>query len=437
MDGRGTDINEWMRETVAPLLIALGMVDLYFDHPSLGMTASAQEPQAPAFVGSDAAIQSEADVIAANLKGCTVQVILPSNVLWYELDYTGKYYTQILVREYDTVPQDKGYDRYVETFRHWTGSGWTLYGLDGNIIGEGVHRYGRVPIVRAFDRRHVRIPHAGDPRFLGIVEKCREYFNVESEMIYAMDMQCFAMLQAPPVEFNEAGDAIPVGVGMVLYMVADPNNGAPVGYSYIAPPVEPLRAVMDRLDNIAADIDMEAGLNRPSSAAQKGGRTYPASGISKAFDQEEGNTILAGIAMALEACEYLAAEFAATVLMDGVPAPDVLSAVQVVYTKQFNLLRYDEMSVMSAEFVNFRDACGLIPTVEKHILKWMTGYMIRDADPAERAVMNKEIDAYVDEKVRDRKEASAIPTQPRAIGNGNGAIAPPLVPTVPADQNPN
>jgi hypothetical protein len=430
VDGRGTDINKWMRESVAPLLIALGMLDIYCDHPAYQPGDLIPDPTGDAAdVAADPAplIVSEADVIANNLHRCHAQFILPQNVLWYRLDYTGRHYIEVLIREYAVKPGAKGEpDKLVAVFRYWTKYGWTLYDGDGRVLGEGVHSFGRVPIERVFDRRHPRLEHAGDARFFGVVEKSREYFNEESELIYAMDLQCFAFLEAPPIEFNEAGDAIPIGPGMVLYRVPPPGQQGPSeGYGYVAPPTAPLEFLMQRLESLDAAMDAEAGLSRPASARAVGGKTYPASGIAKAFDQEEGNQIMAGVAMSLQECEEVAAGLAAGVVLDQVPTDAELAALKIVYTTEFNLLRYDEMSIMSEAYIAFRDQAGKVPPVEKRVLRWMADYMIRGIDDTERQAIGKAIDDYVD-RVYNAPSVDAVAAPVPVASNGKPAVPLPI-----------
>src|SRR5690606_28074228 len=71
VDGCGTTIDQWMAESVAPLLLALGQLDLCFDHP-------------PAPDGE--AIETRADLLRLGLDTCVASYILPENMLWWRLD---------------------------------------------------------------------------------------------------------------------------------------------------------------------------------------------------------------------------------------------------------------------------------------------------------------------------------------------------------------
>jgi hypothetical protein len=392
VDGRQTSMDEWMRETVGPLLCALGMLDILCDHPSI----ADDYPTLP----------GKGDVAADDPSGrCHAQYILPQDVLWYRLDYTRRYYIEVLIREWVEDYAAEGPARWVETIRHWTREGWTLYRPDGTIVDEGTYPYRRVPIVRCFDGHHPRIEHAGDPRFFGIVEKSREYYNEESELIYAMDLQCFAFLQCPPTAFNDAGDAIPMGPGMAIMM--QEHNDTLWGYQYVVPPMSPLEFMLKRLDHLESQMDAEAGLQRPMTAVGSQGGTREASGISKSFDQDEASNILAGMALSMQAAEYATVEMAATVLLDRPPTRAELQTIEVVYPTKFNLLTYQQMSVMVEAYVYARENSGYIPTGEEYILQWMMDYMVRGIDPESRDKVVEEIAKFVQDKVKSVADGKA------------------------------
>ncbi len=95
VDGRGTPIDDWMRETVAPLLLVLGCLDVCLDHP-----------KAP----PGEKIATRADELRLGLDRCVASYILPQNMVWWRLDSAGRY-LECLVREYidpsDRVDYDK------------------------------------------------------------------------------------------------------------------------------------------------------------------------------------------------------------------------------------------------------------------------------------------------------------------------------------------
>ena len=90
VDGRGTPIDDWMRETVAPLLLVLGCLDICLDHP-----------KAPPGVK----LVTRADELAAGIDRCVASYILPVNMVWWRTDAAGRY-IECLVREYQD-PADR------------------------------------------------------------------------------------------------------------------------------------------------------------------------------------------------------------------------------------------------------------------------------------------------------------------------------------------
>ena len=151
VDGCGTSIDQWMAETVAPLLLTLGQLDLCFDHPV------APEGEV---------IETRADVERLGLDRCVASYILPENMLWWRLDATGHRYAECLVREYAEAEEG------VEVrYRHWSTTESTLFADDGTVLGVTPHSFGLVPVVRVFDRRKPRCRNIGQPRYEGVAER--------------------------------------------------------------------------------------------------------------------------------------------------------------------------------------------------------------------------------------------------------------------------
>jgi hypothetical protein len=62
VDGCGTPIDQWMSETIAPLLLVLGQLDLFMDHPQASETDS---------------IETQADIRRLGLDRCVASYIQP------------------------------------------------------------------------------------------------------------------------------------------------------------------------------------------------------------------------------------------------------------------------------------------------------------------------------------------------------------------------
>ena len=93
-------MDDWMSDTVAPLLVTLGCLDCF-----------CVERPAPAGV----AITSQADVIAHALDRPILGFLLPENMLWWRLDPTGQRYVECLTREFHDGPDGSTHTYY----RHW------------------------------------------------------------------------------------------------------------------------------------------------------------------------------------------------------------------------------------------------------------------------------------------------------------------------------
>ena len=195
VDGSGTTIDHWMSETVAPILLTLGQVDLCMDHP-------------PAPEGE--VVETRADLARLGLDRCVATCILPENMLWWRLDEAGTRYVECLVLEYHET--DDGAERL---YRHWTDEGSTLYDERGETIASYEHGFGRVPIVRVFDARKPRCRNVGQSRYEGIAERQREYYNRDSELILSDTTQAHPLLQGPE-DFVQPDGTIPIGPSWLL-----------------------------------------------------------------------------------------------------------------------------------------------------------------------------------------------------------------------------
>jgi hypothetical protein len=200
VNGKGVTVDQWMQETIAPLLLVLGQLDIVLDHPA---------------VPKDERVNSRADEVRLGLDSVVASYILPENVLWWCLDDKGMY-EEILIRE---VQDDQGV-----LWRYWNKEVWCLYDVTGDMVesefrpyGYGAdgmplapirrmqasatpkadvvpHDYGVVPIVRLFDRRRPRCRNVGLPRYEMIADLQREYYNRDSELILSDTTQAHPLL---------------------------------------------------------------------------------------------------------------------------------------------------------------------------------------------------------------------------------------------------
>ena len=181
-----------MSGTIAPLLLVLGQLDIIIDHP-------------PAPQGE--VVRNRADEVRLGLDACVASYILPENMIWWTLDRLGRY-SECLVREV----QDDGAVRW----RFWNAHSWVLYDQSGKVVAGPVeHPFGRVPIVRVFDRRRPRLRNIGLPRYESIAELQREYYNRDSELILSDTTQAHPLLQGPE-DYVQADSTVPIGPNWLL-----------------------------------------------------------------------------------------------------------------------------------------------------------------------------------------------------------------------------
>lgn len=325
VDGCGTPIDDYMRETIAPLLLVNGIIDLCLDHPP-----------AP----KDEEVATRADELRLGLDKVVASYILPQNMVWWRKDAAGRY-LECLVREYvdpsdrkDTGkngakidpddPSAAGGDwrkNYV-TWRHWTAKDWTLYSYAGDrVIDQREHQFGRVPIVRLIDLKKHRSPNVGKSRYEFIAALQCDYYNRDSEMILSDTLQAHPFLSGPE-DYCKADNTLSVGPGYLLPKKKNPDNGSYEGFDYVSPPKDPAESLRKNLDRIIDLKDRNACLIKPAGAIGTKGSTVSQSGISKEMDAETGGKLLSSIAKSLGRAETFLAEYALLALRNRTPTPE-------------------------------------------------------------------------------------------------------------------
>ena len=345
VDGRGTSIDQWMAETVAPLLLVLGQLDLYMDHP-------------PAPDGEE--IATRADVQRLGLDRCLASYVLPENMLWWKLDPTGHQYLECLVVEHHET--DDGTE---PRYRHWTATESTLYTDRGEVLSVLPNPFGRVPIVRVFDRRKARCRNIGQSRYESVAERQREYYNRDSELILSDTTQAHPLLQGPE-DFVQADGTIPIGPSWLLPKKKNTQGGPATyeGFDVVPFPKDGAESIRKNKADIRDDVDRDSALVRPT------GRDGVAqSGLAKMIDHSDGNNRLAKIATVHAGVEVLAAELARPVLGDGPPAPADVASIEIVYPTEFDLYTADDVAGAAAGFQTLVKQAGALPTTEGLMLE--------------------------------------------------------------------
>lgn len=416
VDGRGTCMDDWMEHVVGRLLLALGQIDLLFDHPA-----------AP----KGRLIISERDAIDAGVKVCVASYILPENMVWWKLDERGRGYAECLVREYvDGMDGLEGIGfgpngaqvNAKARYRHWTATGWDLYDADGKSIDSGLYKFGRVPILRVFDRRKLRCRNVGQSRLESVAERQREYYNRDSELILSDTIQAHPLLQGPE-EYCNGDETVPIGPGFLLPK-KKATNGSSIsyeGFEAIDFPKGAADSLRENKRDIRDDVDRDAKLTKPAGVSGTGKGTVGQSGVSKELDHEGLHSVLSQVAKMFAGTESQAAQMALTVLFDGNPPADAKEKVQIAYPTVFNLYAADELATITTDFQGLLAAAGEAPETETMLICEIVRKALPGRDDQTYKVLDEEIEAAVMSKATTKdQESEAGKLNPKPVVPAEG-----------------
>jgi hypothetical protein len=379
VDGRGTTIDDWMRELIAPQQLYYGNLDLCFDRPRLPEGAKPPENLA-----------QEREL---SLDSVVASYILPENMVWWTKDLAGRY-TQCLVREYIDPSEHEG-DECEEPsdidgdddiaeewrkaniqWRHWTSIDSTLYNHNGKeIVGPPIpHNYGRVPIVRLMNTRKPRTDNVGFSQYQATVELQRDYYNTDSEVKLSNVLQATPLLSGPE-DFCKADNTLSVGPGNILPKKKNPETGHYEGWEYVSPPKDPFNALQATKLDIVDNILRINGLTKPAGTGTgrggEGSGTVGQSGLSKQLDAVTGDKILTDIAMSLAKSERIMVEYVYLVAHCTPPPPAFKKDLKVGYSTQFELQAADEIAAGAVQLQLIMSQCGNAPNAEQAIMSAM------------------------------------------------------------------
>ena len=392
VDGAKTTIDDWMQETIAPLFLSLGQIDLAFDHP--------RPPEGER-------VESKADSDRLKLSRCIASYILPENLTNWEVECTSKYKWAVVREWHDGA----------EHFREWTAEGSTLYDARGAVAGEPTgHKFGRVPIVRCFDVRKPRCDNVGQSRYEVNAELQRAYYNVDSELTLANSLAAHPSLSGP--EGFCSNQTIHVGPGNILPKKRDTSRGGYEGWEYVCPPSEASDKLSRKLQDYRDQNDRAACLTKPAGASGTTGNTVAQSGVSKMLDQNGGNDLLTKISKALQRLEWKAVEMVLTVLGDK-PADEAdLEKVTIEYPTRFDLFTAADFAALVGEFQTLTaGATGDLPETTGHLLRTYIRLMMPGMDDETYEQIDEEIDAYLEGQAKRAEQmAEMAPMQAQAKG---------------------
>jgi hypothetical protein len=407
VDGKGTPIDDWMRDTLAPLLLVLGCVDVCLDHP----VAPPGET-----------IKTRADELRLGLDRCVASVILPQNMVWWRSDAANRY-VECLVREYqnpaDRVdhdksgnainPEDQGqigqsWRRNYVRYRYWTAEESVLFNYDGSeLLSRTPHPYGRVPIVRLVDQPKHRTPFIGKPRYEAIAEYQREYYNRDSELILSDTLQAHPFLSGAE-DFCKADNTISVGPGYILPMKKNPESGAYQGWEFVSPPKDPAESLRKNKSDLIDLKDRRACLVKPAGVAGVASNTVAQSGVSKQLDAQSGNKLLTSIAKSLAKAERFVTEYALLCLTHEPPTPEDRQEIKVIYPSRFELFSASELTDGMTKLQLLLMNAGEAPETEAIGLRSIVRQLFLGLTDEEYEALDAEIDLVLETKAKIKEQ---------------------------------
>lgn len=382
VDGRGTAIDDWMVDTLAPLLLTLGQIDVIMD-----------QPPAPEGVP----VESVADARRAGLDRVIASVVLPENMVWWRLDDAGRHYAECLVLE--RKPGDDGV-----CYRHWTAEESTLYDGRGKALETVPHPYGRPPVVRLFDRRSPRCTHVGVSRYDSIAELQKCIYNRRAEAEMRAVMQSSPLLSGPEDYLGSANggeDRIPIGPGRALPKKRSTTGGSISyeGWEFVNPPTN--TGDNDRADvqYYSDEVDRDAALTKPAGSTT--GSTVAQSGISKSFDNQEGNDFLSALAGKLQQAEEALADLFTLVQSNGANAE---SGVKILYPREFDLHSPEELAKAIEDVQALAASAGALPETEYEMIRRFVRGMLPGLEDSTLNRIDKEIRQLVEDRKKEMDE---------------------------------
>lgn len=406
VDGKNTKIADWIKQTFAPLFMALGQLDLLFDRP-------------PNTTG--AALATEQDVVNAGLDRCVVSIILPENMVWWKLDALDRY-LECLVIEY----RDDDEGNPVLYYRHWTPTFSQLYKSNGEKDGDPVaHKYGAVPIRRVFDTKKERCRNVGQPRYEDVAEKMREIYNRESELILSDTLQVHCVIQGP-ASVAQGGESKTVKFGPD-WILAKEKTETETGVHYekfevLEFPKEGAESLRKNVQTLNDGIDKSTCQTKPAGVSGTGSTTVAQSGVSKSLDHRSGNLKLTEIVGSCRRAERQIVAGVYRCLHSEEPKPEWLEKeITLRYPMSFDLLTLDEVIAGSEAFQTFMQSAGESPEAEIKMACKYVSELLPGLEKDECDAIDEEIRARIEEKAKDlatRREAMPDPKEMYKLGLG-------------------
>jgi hypothetical protein len=278
IDLRGNSITE-MRKLLADYAQILGHCYVVVDMPKMQ-----QE-------------NSLADKISNN-RFPYIKIYLPQDIINWSLDPFGKPYwvlgRECLDANSDPFNFDKN-DKGKIVYRLWTRDEWFLFDEKFELIEEGLHKLGVVPIEPVYNKQSLKYTaFMGVSELIDIAFISRDIYNCCSELRQILRDQTFAFLafQGKSTDYDDI--TLATHKGLVYPEGMNPPQ-------YVSPPSQNAEVYQKHIENQIGKIYQLAKLS--GGAAHQEEQIVSQSGVSKAFDFHETNSALAKKASMLEDAE--------------------------------------------------------------------------------------------------------------------------------------
>jgi len=204
-------------------------------------------------------------------------IVLPQEVTEYKTDKYGR-----LISFTYTQQQDGK-----EVKKTWTDVIWKIES-DKESSGEGIHNLGRVPVIPLYSR----LMNPGEilpmSDFYSIARANLRIYNLCSELDEILRNQAFSVLAYP-------GDVKELMLSTENALGFNPESSHTP--SFITPPADPAKLLMEQTDRLVKEIYRMAMLTHVTGVQEQ------KSGVAKAWDFEQTNTALADFAINCEGAE--------------------------------------------------------------------------------------------------------------------------------------
>lgn len=220
-------------------------------------------------------------------------IVPPDKVDSYKINRFGKL-TSITVKE-PAEDAEGNIREGVINKRIWTPTIWKLLSEDDEVIDEGEHSLGRLPVTPLYSNQAQREDTLPQSEFYDIARMSISLFNRCSELDEILSNQAFNILTYPLSDSQRSKDMKEVITGtenMLGY-----NGELSHSPDFIAPSSEPAEVQMKQLDRIVTEMHRMARLSHVTGVEAK------TSGVSKAYDFENTNQNLGDFAANIEEAE--------------------------------------------------------------------------------------------------------------------------------------